>query len=146
MKCRAHPQLLTVALVTWTCLGGCSDGGPATVPVYGTLSFAGREQPKFCRLYFKPIEAETITRPSFTTPEADGSYEVKSFRQSNGLLPGKYKVEVSYFDLKPGANPNVETSYAESVFDAGELVVDADSDGIEHNIEVPPKGARAAGS
>ena len=26
------------------------------------------------------------------------------------------------------------------------LVVDADSDGIEHNIEVPPKGARAAGS
>jgi hypothetical protein len=111
--------------------------------VYGTLTFIGREQPKFCRLYFKPIEAETITRPSFTTPEPDGSYEVKSFRQSKGLLPGRYKVEVSYFDLKPGADPNVETSYLESVFDAGELVVEAESDGIEHNIEVPSKPARA---
>ncbi len=146
MECRAHSLLLTAALVTLTCFGGCSGGGPATVPVYGTLTFTGREQPKFCRLYFKPIEAETITRPSFTTPEPDGAYEVKSFRQSKGLLPGRYKIEVSYFDLKPGANPNVETSYQESVFDAGELVVDADSDGIEHNIEVPPKGARATGS
>jgi hypothetical protein len=99
--------------------------------------------PKFCRLYFRHVKAESITRPTMASPEPDGSYEVKSFRQSKGLLPGTYKVEVSYFDLKPGADPNIETNYIESVFDAGELVVDSDADEVEHNIEVPPKTQRA---
>lgn len=131
-----------VALVALACLAGCSGGGPETVPVYGTVTFVGRQSPKYCRLYFKPIRAEAITRPSFATPEPNGAYEVKSFRRSKGLLPATYKIEVSYFDLKPGANPSLETSYAESVHDAGELVVDADAGSVEHNIEVPPKAVK----
>jgi hypothetical protein len=144
MKCFAHRIPLIAALVAIACMIGCSDRGPKTIPVYGTVTFAGRERPKFCRLYFRPIQAETITRPSMSTPAENGSYEVKSFRDSNGLLPGTYKVEVTYFDLKPGANPNIETNYIESAFDAGELVVDADAGSVEHNIEVPAKAASNA--
>jgi hypothetical protein len=144
MKCFAHRIPLTAALLALACMIGCADRGPRTVPVYGKVTFVGRERPKFCRLYFRPIEAETITRPSTSTPAADGTYEVKSFRDSKGLLPGTYNVEVTFFDLKPGADPNIETNYIESVFDAGELVVDADAGSVEHDIEVPAKAAKAA--
>ena len=78
------------------------------------------------------------------TPDPDGSYEVNAFKNSEGLLPGTYNVKVSYFDLKPGADPNSETGYAESAFDAGELVVDLDAGEVEHDIEVPAKRVGAA--
>jgi hypothetical protein len=141
MNCFVRIMFLFVGGVAL--LTGCSRGGPETIPVYGKVSFPGREFPKFCRLYFHPIEAE-LSRPSMATPETDGSYEVNAFPNSEGLLPGKYGVKVSYFDLKPGADPNSETGYAESAYDAGELVVDLEAGQIEHNIEVPAKAARAA--
>ena len=70
----------------------------------------------------------------------NGSYAARAFSTSKGLLPGTYKIVVSYYDLVPGKNPELETSWAETSFPAGELVVDANSKGIEHNIEVPKKG------
>jgi hypothetical protein len=141
MKYVARIALLfaIVGIAQWS---GCSNGGPETIPVYGKVSFPGREFPKFCRLYFHPVQAE-LSRPSMATPEPDGSYEAKSFPNSDGLLPGTYSVKVSYFDLKPGADPNSETGYAESAFDAGELVVGLDAGEIEHNVEVPAKSAGA---
>jgi hypothetical protein len=55
-------------------------------------------------------------------------------------LPGTYRVDVSYFDLKPGGNPNSEGGWTERKHDAGELVVEAGSSGVEFNIKVPAKG------
>jgi hypothetical protein len=142
MKCDARitSGLLALAMLP---LAGCSDGGLETVPVYGKVSFAGRNAPDACRLYFQPIKSESISRPASTTADADGSYEAKAFRDSDGLMPGTYKVQVSYFDLKPGANPDLDTSYTESTYDAGELVVDSDEGEIERNIEVPMKTPQA---
>ena len=134
---------LAIIAVGFAAIAGCIDRGPETIPVYGKVSFAGREAPKFCRLFFQSVKSETVNRPSSATVQPDGAYEVKSFRRSKGLLPGTYKIQVSYYDLKPGADPNVETNYVESVHEAGELVVDADADEVEHNIEVPPKTQRA---
>ena len=128
---------ILVGLAAMCCLAGCSRGGPETVPVYGTVNFIGRDVPKYCRLFFQPLQTEGISRPSSATAEADGSYEVKAFRRSAGLVPGTYRVQISYYNLKRGANPEVESNWVESVYDAGELVVDAGSRGVEHNIEVP---------
>jgi prepilin-type N-terminal cleavage/methylation domain-containing protein len=55
--------------------------------------------------------------------------------------PGKYQVEVLSYDLKPGQNPASDSSWNERKFDAGQLVVDASSSGIEHNIEVSSKNS-----
>ena len=120
-------------------LVGCSQSGPKTIPVYGKIEFVGREAPKVCRLLFKPLKSDGPARPSVAERGADGSYQVKAYKGSKGLLPGTYQVAVSYFDLKPGKDPNLETSWAETGYDAGELVVDSTSRGIEHNIEVPGK-------
>jgi hypothetical protein len=130
----------SAALVAIFLLTGCSERGPKTVPVYGTVTFVGRDAPKTCRLFFKPIKVEGLTRPAVAERSPNGSYAAKSFSTSKGLLPGTYNVEVSYYDLVPGKNPELETSWAETNFNAGELVVDANSSGVEHNIEIPKKG------
>jgi hypothetical protein len=128
------------ALAALLLLAGCSEKGPKTVPVYGTVTFVGRDAPKTCRLFFKPIKVEGLTRPAAAERSSNGSYAAKSFSTSRGLLPGTYKIEVFYYDLVPGKNPELETSWAETNFSAGELVVDANSSGVEKNIEVPKKG------
>jgi hypothetical protein len=130
----------TTAFAALLLLAGCSESGPKTIPVYGTVTFVGRDAPKTCRLFFKPIKVEGLTRPAAAERSPNGSYTAKAFSTSKGLLPGTYKIEVSYYDLVPGRNPDLETSWAETSFNAGELVVDANSKGIEHNIEVPKKG------
>src|SRR5882724_1065135 len=117
-----------VALIGTT---GCYDKGPVTVPVYGTVTFVGRDAPKVCNIFFKPLESSGPLRPSTASREADGSYSAKAFQHSKGLVPGKFQVEVSYHDLKPGQNPALESSWTETKFNAGQLVVDPSSSGIE---------------
>jgi hypothetical protein len=137
-----HRVLIAIVLVAISVICGC-ERGPKTVPVYGLITFVGRGAPKTCRVVFRPNQTSGPVRPSVAICDSDGSYEAKSFERSNGLLPGTYGVQVLYYDLKPGSDPNVETNWAESKFDAGEVVVDAESGGVEHNIEVPAKGAPA---
>jgi predicted small lipoprotein YifL len=125
-------------------LAGCGDSGPKTIPVYGKVTTEGRPLPQVCRLYFLPASTDGPSRgpsrPSIAQMEEDGSYAVKAYKDSDGLLPGAYQVEVSYYDLKPGGNPMSEAGWIEHKHDAGELVVDADSDGVEFNITLPVKG------
>jgi hypothetical protein len=120
-------------------LAGCSDSKIKTVPVSGRISIAGQSLPKECYVYFVPTQpAEGMpSRPSVATVAEDGSYQVKAFKDSRGLVPGTYNVLVAYTVLKPGGNPNLDSSWIERRYEAGELVVEADSDDIEHNIEVP---------
>lgn len=120
-------------------IAGCSDGGPVTVPVHGTVTFVGRDPPKVCNIFFKPLEFSGPFRPSTAPREADGSYSVKAFQHSKGIVPGKYQVEVLYYELKPGQNPGLDSSWNERKFDAGQLKVDADSGGVEYNIDVRTK-------
>jgi hypothetical protein len=131
---------ITTALAALLLLAGCSESGPKTVPVYGTVTFVGRDAPKTCRVFFKPIKVGGLTRPAAAERLQNGSYVARAFSTSQGLIPGTYKVEVSYYDLVPGRNPDLDSSWAATNFNAGELIVDANSRGIEHNIEVPKKG------
>jgi hypothetical protein len=130
--------------LTSVLLTGCGDSGVKTIPVYGNVTTAGRSVPKVCRLYFLPASTDEPSRgpsrPSIAQMEEDGSYAVKAYKDSDGLLPGTYHVEVSYYELRPGGNPMSEAGWLEHKHDAGELVIDADSDGVEFNITLPAKG------
>src|SRR4051812_15688089 len=139
MKSRRSFSILT-ALGGCLLLGGCSEQGPKTVPVYGVVTFAGRDAPKTCRLFFKPIKVEGLNRPAVAERAANGKYAAKAFSTSRGLVPGTYRIEISYYDLTPGKDPNLESSWAETNFNAGEVVVEAGSSGVEKNIEVSKKG------
>jgi hypothetical protein len=139
MKLRTFCSI-AAALAVCLLFAGCSETGPKTVPVYGTVTFVGRDAPKTCRLFFKPIKVEGLNRPAVAERTPNGSYAAKAFSTSRGLLPGTYRIEISYYDLKPGKDPNIETNWAETNFSAGELVVEAGSSGVEKNIDIPKKG------
>jgi hypothetical protein len=119
---------------------GCSGEKVKTVPVSGHITLAGQGLPQECYVYFMPTTSEggTPMRPSMATMESDGSYRVKAFKDSRGLMPGKYSVVVSYFVPNPGGKNLVERRYQ-----AGEFVVEANSGSVEHNIEIPAQASPA---
>ena len=117
---------------------GCSEG-LKTVPVYGVITFVDRQPPATCDLIFKPTKVDGLKRPSFADREPDGSYRVKAFKDSRGLIPGTYQVQLVFHDLKPGADPKQESSWKLTNYDGGECKVDAESRGVEFNIEVRTK-------
>jgi len=130
---------LSLLAVSAAVFAGCSEGPIKTVPVYGTVTFVDREPPPTCDLIFQPLKTDGPKRPSFADRAADGSYRVQAFKNSKGLIPGTYKVQLVFHDLKPGADPKQESSWKITNYDGGELNVEAKSGGVEHNIEVKTK-------
>ena len=134
LYCRALSVAALVIIV------GCSEGPIKTVPVYGTVTFLDRQPPELCDIIFQPQKIDGPLRPSFTERQADGSYRVTAFKNSKGLIPGTYRIQLVAKDLKPGADAKVDSNWKHTKFDGGEVVVDASSGGVEHNIEVRAKG------
>jgi predicted small lipoprotein YifL len=135
---RAYKPLLAVAAVLP--LIGCGHDGPRTVPVFGKVTFEGRKPPDACRLFFRPV-GPSAARPAVAQAERDGTYRVKAFKDADGLLPGTYSLNVSYIDVKPGADPDVESNWIGQSFDAGELDVPEDAEEVQHDVTVPAKRA-----
>jgi hypothetical protein len=130
------PLVCTPVVLALTGCGGGSD----VVPVSGQVVFHSRDLPQVARLTFVPVEGSSsggAIRPSGAKMEPDGTYRVTPYQGVEGLLPGTYKVRVSYYDLKPGGNPDREADWAEYTHEAGELVVEPGSGAIEHDVEVP---------
>jgi hypothetical protein len=133
-----RPWIFCVWLGFMVTLCGC--GGSGVVPVKGKVVFKGRELPEVCFLTFVPLDDSTAggtIRPSTATMAPDGAYRVTPFLGVEGLLPGRYMVRVSYFDLKPGGNPDREADWIEQKFEADELLVESGSRSIEYNVEGP---------
>ncbi len=119
-------------------VAGCADDGPEIIPVAGKVTFTGRDQPEVCRLTFVPQDSTGPVRPSGGEMAQDGTYQPVAFRGVNGLYPGTYSVRVSYFDLKPGGNRNVEADWIEHTHEPTEaLVVESGSSGATYDITVP---------
>ena len=133
---------LGITLVYMGCLAfaGCGPKSPV-VPVSGTVTFLNRDQPEVCRLDFLPIDsAEGVKlRPNGATLQEDGSYKMTPHLGVEGLLPGRYAVRVSFYDLKKGGNPDREGDWKAYSYEAGEFTVDANAGAVTHDIDVPTK-------
>ncbi len=133
-----RPWIFCVWLGFAVTLSGC--GGSGVVPVRGKVVFQGRELPEVCRLTFVPLDDSTAggtIRPNGATMEPNGAYRMTPYQGVEGLIPGRYAVRVSYFDLKPGGNPDREADWIEHKFEADELLIESGSRAIEYNVEVP---------
>jgi hypothetical protein len=140
MKLRSL-HYLSLAVAALMFIAGCGEGPIKTVPVYGTVTFLDRQPPDTCDLIFQPLKVDGgLLRPSLTERQADGSYRVKAFKNSKGLIPGTYHIQLLAHDLKPGADPKSDANWKLNKYDGGEVKVDPDSSGVEHNIEVRTKG------
>ncbi len=84
-------------------IAGCGADGLATIPVRGTIAFGGASPPAKGSIAFSPISVEQgmPRRPGTAEFDVDGMFEATSFRQGDGLLPGRYRAIVSCWTGEP---------------------------------------------
>ena len=142
---RTSPGWWAAIGVTLMFVGGCGRGhGLPMVPVSGRVTFAGGPCPAAGNVTFTPVEVASglPRRPGSATFYTDGEFAVTSFRKGDGLIPGRYEVAITCYSGLPdpwSRDPWGDVSYVPSDFRPQELVVEAESDPIELNYDVPPK-------
>jgi hypothetical protein len=127
-----------------TAVTGCGSSGVTTVPVSGTVTFDGGPCPAQGNISFAPVEiaAGLPRRPGSASFGPDGQYAVTSFKPGDGLVPGRYRVQISCFNGVPDSrNPNGfrNASFIADDFAPPEFVVDSGSGPITKDFDVPLK-------
>ncbi len=120
-------------------LVGCADSNlPVTVPVSGTVTFNGGPCPAAGTIRFAPLAADPglPRRPGRADFDVDGKYIARSFREDDGLVPGKYRVLIECWKTPP-ANGQAGSSYIQSGFEPPELSVTRSGDSVVYDINVP---------
>ncbi|MCA9259425.1 MAG: hypothetical protein KDA61_09510 [Planctomycetales bacterium] len=133
------PCLLAVGLVT---LGGCGSNEYGVVPVAGTVTFDGQPPPTAGRVTFTPNESfgGLPRRPGVGRFREDGAFSVTSFKEGDGLIPGRYQVTVSCMAGMPDISQrdaSASVTYVAEGFEPEPLVVELGSDPIAFNLDVP---------
>lgn len=137
----AWAGMLAVALL----VSGCGPKYPL-VPVSGKVTFSGGPPPGPGTVSFLPVDGNGAVRPGLASFDATGNLSVQSFRDGDGLLPGRYRMEVHCMSMASGRNstdgdPHLAAGYIEHVpedFTAPELVVPAGGS-VSCTIDVPLK-------
>ncbi len=93
---------------------GCGQRGPKVVPVEGTITFGGGSWPKAGVLNFA-VESSSPgmpDRPAMGLFDTDGKLTVTTFAKGDGLIPGKYKMGVECWEVRPDImSPTAAKSY-----------------------------------
>jgi hypothetical protein len=74
-----------------------------TIPVSGKITFAGGPCPAEGTIVFSPVAVEhgRPRRPGIAQFAPDGVFQVTSFREGDGLIPGRYQPIVSCWKGEP---------------------------------------------
>lgn len=137
----AHQTLSALSCcIASCCLGlvGCGGDGPQTVPVSGTVTFAGGAPPAAGTLNFAPLEVEEglPRRPGRADFDTTGAFEVSSFGTNDGLVPGRYRVRIECWKVPPVDGKPGET-FVPADFQPADLEVKSDSGRITYDVPIP---------
>jgi hypothetical protein len=138
------PNLPATVGVLLSCLLGCSDNGIPVIPVNGKITFAGGPPPKPGSITFTPISvAEGLpNRPATAMFNVDGAFQVTSFKENDGLIPGTYHARVDCWKQQPTLNNPITFETYNDVpkdFMPPPIAIGADADVVEVVIDVPKK-------
>jgi hypothetical protein len=123
---------------------GCGQGnGLETVPVHGKITFARGPCPKEGSISFTPVSVEEglPRRPGRARFDVEGVFDVTSFRDGDGLIPGKYVAIVTCLKGQPSySDPNSyeKLSYVPADY-RPEIVVEKGASSQEVSLDVPKK-------
>lgn len=125
-------------------LVGCKDNGKPTVKVAGHVTFSGQSPPYEGTLSFISIErVEGLPqRDGSAQYDEEGAFLATSFKRGDGLLPGKYRIEVNSYKYPPETNkPNgfAEASAIDPSFTPPEIVIEKGKPLSDLLIDVPLK-------
>ena len=134
--------LRTLLMVLLLLVAGCGRDLPDMVVVQGTVTFDGGPCPGPGKIFFGPIEAAQgySLRPAVAFFDTDGAYQVESFRDAAGLVPGRYEVAIQCWEVEPGEDGVPGKSFVPGDYQPGELDVDPTAtEAIVANFDVPLK-------
>lgn len=97
LRLRAASCLLLLLVI------GCARPGPEVVPVRGTVTFGGGSWPKPGVLFFT-VETPSPgmpNRPAMGEFDTEGRLTVTTFQKGDGLIPGKYRIAVECWEIRP---------------------------------------------
>lgn len=134
-----------MAAICFVALAGCSKSELPLVPVQGKVTFNGGPPPAPGTINFMLVSGKGLSglpnRPGSSTFDANGRFEVSSYKEGDGLLPGTYTAKIScYVDTPSEAIPNsfIDFDLVPQDF-RPELVVKEGSEPIEVTFDAPPK-------
>lgn len=82
---------LALSLIAAIVLSGCSGGGLGTAPVTGKVTYADGSPVQGGTIIFADASANLS---SVGTIKEDGTYELGTYAENDGAVPGSYKVTV----------------------------------------------------
>jgi hypothetical protein len=137
---------LVVWIVSLAPQVGCGGGADLPlVPVSGTLTFDNGPPPAIGSINFMLISGTGLgglpDRPGSAVFDRDGTFVVSSFREGDGLLPGKYTAKIICFVGTPSEAEPASYARLDRVPPdyRPELLVEPGSGPIEVTFDVPPK-------
>jgi hypothetical protein len=135
-----HKMILLGMCVPVLMMLGCSGGsGIPVVAVKGKIKFAAGAAPAPVAIHFVPLETENSLPkiPGKAVIAEDGSFYVVTEQAGNGLIPGKYVVNIECWKQAPTMQAPGGVSHLPPSFKTPELIVKAGSAAMEFNIDVP---------
>jgi hypothetical protein len=137
-RARAVRGIVLVALAVG--LAGCGSRHPL-VPVHGKVTRGGGAWPGEGSITFLPSEAASgPQRPGFAVFGRDGAFKASSFKEGDGLLPGRYTVRITCDAPLKSEEDTSSESYVPANFTPPPLEVKADGPRpVRYDVDVPVK-------
>lgn len=123
-------------------IAGCNQSKYPLVSVSGTVTFDGEKPPKSGSVTLQPLEIAPglPKRPATGNFDVSGNFTVNTFTDHKGVLPGRYRVEVTCFAGAPDPSqpdPWGAVDYIAEDYEPTELTIEPDSSAIVLDIDVP---------
>lgn len=141
---QAHSWVLGTLIITALLVAGCGGNGMPLVAVSGKVTFDGNQPPAPGSIAFQPLEMEAglPKRPGRAKFDESGQYQVSSYTENDGLLPGKYRVVVTCDNGQP--DPNSPTPFEDITmigpnYEPKEVTIERDSSPVTLDLDVPRK-------
>jgi hypothetical protein len=116
-------SLAGVVLASVLAAAGCGPSGPTTIPIRGEVIFQGkplRDVP-FGLVHYLPKTAEG--RQATGRLQPDGTFELTTFKNADGVVPGEYDVVVAaYSGQTEMTREQVEASAGAGIPKARQLI------------------------
>jgi hypothetical protein len=122
-------------------LAGCGNSKSLPlVPVRGKVTFSGNNPPAAGSIAFVPLDsvAGQPSRPGSANFGVDGTFQATSYSPGDGLLPGRYGVNISCSKERPNDEVDRQLySYMKKGYQPPDVVVEATSSEVTVNFDVP---------
>ena len=136
--------LCMLAVVCALAIAGCGRAGPETIAVHGRVTFGGGPCPGGGTVYFTPVAvAEGMPlRPAVGDFAADGHFDVTSFADGDGLIPGEYSVRIVCWKNRPQGYDQPGENAVPRDFKPENLLIESGTRGVvraDYDVPIRPE-------